>query len=407
MTRETNSETDAAGSPFGEVEAAFLADALEIEPALISARTREPLGDGSISGFDVDADGGILRYYVDTSRSAVVSETGLALGDPAAPEARVWLHPADPHLPALASAAFGHAAEVLLARLGIVADGLPAIAAYRPGRRAVLRVATADGAVWIKVVRPSRVERIVGLHRRLGAGGVPVPAVLGWAPEGLIVLEDARGIPAVDVEWDATTLLDSVDALRAELSAVRIVEPVHGAAARLPWYATRLSNGSSPIEKRGARLVDHLRAVSARIASVEATVHGDLHFGQLFLGPRDAIVSVIDVDTAGCGDPAEDDAAFLSHAIASALITSTDDGRARVWRLADLAYARWGGDPMTRLLTAVHLVGHMIGALDRGDLAMGGDLLGYAESIAEGGAVRFGTGSPDPKSRLTHVFERA
>ncbi|MGZ8803915.1 MAG: hypothetical protein ACXWZG_01255, partial [Microbacterium sp.] len=142
MTHEATAVADAALPAFGRVEAPLLAEALGLDAGLLAARTREPLGSGSVTGFDVAAEGGDLRYYVDTSRHPVAVETGLALGDPAAPDARVWLHPADPHLPALAPAAFGHAAEALLARLGIVARESPSLVAYRPGRRAVLRVAT-------------------------------------------------------------------------------------------------------------------------------------------------------------------------------------------------------------------------------------------------------------------------
>ncbi len=287
----------------GHVEASLLAEALGLDVDLMAARTREPLGSGSVTGFDVTTDGSDLRYYVDTSRHPVEIETGLALGDPAAPEARVWLHPADPHLPALAPAAFGHAAEALLARLGIDARESPSLVAYRPGRRAVLRVATADGAVWIKIVRPSRVERIVELHRSLGDGGVPVPRVRGWSPEGLIVIDDARGLPAPDVEWDPDRLLDAVDALRADIARVPLDAPVQGAARRLAWYLSRLTaNDAGDLERRAAPLVARLNDALPLAGRPDSTVHGDLHFGQLFLGPADAVTAVIDVDTAGRGD---------------------------------------------------------------------------------------------------------
>src|SRR5690606_29934267 len=88
-----------------------------------------------------------------------------------------------------------------------------------------------------------------------------------------------------------------------------------------------------------------------------AVVHGDLHYGQLFLDERGRICSVIDVDTLGIADPAEDSSAFLAHAIVSAGLT-VDANRKRVWALADAAAARWGDDQLVRALSAVHLVGH-------------------------------------------------
>src|SRR5690606_30011203 len=99
---------------------------------------REPLGAGSVTGFQT-SDAEPLLYFVDTSGLPVPAETGWSSGD-----ARIWMHPADPHLPALAPVAFEHASEALLARLGIATSSAPQIIAYRPGRRAVLRVA-ADG----------------------------------------------------------------------------------------------------------------------------------------------------------------------------------------------------------------------------------------------------------------------
>jgi hypothetical protein len=384
MASPTAPTTDAARAAFARTEAALLVDALGLEPSLVTASTREPLGAGSVAGFDVVAADSVLRYYVDTSRHAVRVETGLALGDPSGPEARVWLHPADPHLPALAPAAFGHAAGALLARLGIAGAGQPALVAYRPGRRAVLRVDAAGGAVWIKIVHPSRVERIVDLHRVLGAGGVPVPGVRGWSPEGLVVIDDAVGRPAQDVEWDPDRLLDAVDDVRARLARVPLAASVQGATRRLPWYRERLTSGDGcDAERRAAALVTRLEAAVPLDARSATTVHGDLHFGQLFLGGDDAVASVIDLDTAGVGDPAEDPAAFLAHAVASALITASPEGRQRVWSLADRALARWGDDEGVRVLAAVHLAGHAIGALDRGETVMAHTLLGVAEAVVD------------------------
>ncbi|RZI83558.1 MAG: hypothetical protein EOO67_17240, partial [Microbacterium sp.] len=115
-----------------------------MEEEALRAFSREPLGTGTVTGFEIRhpagaggpeiPDGAVA--YVDSSQLAVAHETGLVLEG----VARVWIHPADPHLPALAPAAYGHAAEVLLGRLGIAAGtGAPQIVGYRPGRRAVLR----------------------------------------------------------------------------------------------------------------------------------------------------------------------------------------------------------------------------------------------------------------------------
>ena len=379
------------------MEGRLLRDALGHLPAhLIS---REPLGSGTVAGFAVgDDQPSTTTYFVDTSRLAVSRETGLAHGDdPKHPDARIWLHPADPHLPALAAAAFGHAAEALLARLGLVACGPIHMVGYRPGRRAVLRASVEDGDAWIKVVRPSRVARIVRAHRACVDAGLPVPDLRGWSPDGLLVLDAASGVPASERDSSPTALLSAVDDLRGQVERIPWSEPIRSIASRLPWYAARLDR-----EAEGALAVE---LITSRLASVtphaHITVHGDLHYGQLFFQDGE-ITGLIDVDGLGRGAPAEDPAAFIAHAIASAHLTP-DPYAQRVWELADAALARWEEDPAVRPYAAIHLLGHAIAAGDLGDRTGADLLIECAIRLVEGGAA-----SRDPgKNPLTHRFESA
>ncbi len=359
--------------------ARLVADALGLAPAALQLISREPLGPGSVTGFAVAADQPLVAY-VDTSRHRVPQETGMVLEG----VARVWIHPADPHLPALAPAAFGHAAEVLLQRLGIVATGMPEIVGYRPGRRAVLRIATAAGTIWVKVVRPRRVERVVQAHAVLRERGLPVPTVRGWSPDGLLVLDDAPGVPATDGGWDPAALLDEVDRLRARLAEGDTAWPARTSlAGRLSWYTERLRAAHRDARDAVDEIARRADAGMHGEHSVQ-TIHGDLHLGQLFLDPGSGrIIGLIDVDTAGRGDPADDAAAFIGHAIASAVLTEEDRDAATVWALADGAVRRWAREPRTRALAAVHLLGHALAAAEsdvtpRADrlLSRAGDLVG-------------------------------
>ena len=372
-----------------ETETALLCEALGVPAGTVSFRSREPLSTGSVTGFDVTGDDGAHVYYLDTSALPVAQETGLALHEEGsdAVTARIWLHPADPHLPALAPVAFDHAAEALLARLGIAQTAFPEMRAYRPGRRAVLRIATTEGAVWVKVVRPSRTSRIVSAHAAFHAAGVPGPAVRGWAPEGIIILDEATGTPAPDVAWEPERLLDEVDGVRERIGAVNLDVPVRGVATRLDWYAARAGVTATS-------LVSGIRSLTAeRDAGPRGVVHGDLHFGQMFLDDAHRLSAVIDVDTAGHGLLAEDPAAFLAHAAASATLTHGGSER-RVWALADGAMQRWGDDPGVRALTATHLLGHALGAADSGGGDRAARLLRVAEAILRGEAPSVGE-NPD------------
>lgn len=416
---------DAATTP--DAAATMLAEALGIPVSALRPLSREPLGEGTVSGFELQsgsAPAGLEApaadalaaaelpegtvAYIDTSRLPVLAETGFVQEG----VARVWIHPADPHLPALAPAAFGEAAGVLLRRLGVTAPEAPQIVGYRPGRRAVLRVPTADGAVWVKVVRPRRIERVVAAHTRLREGGLPVPAVRGWSPDGLLVLAAAEGEPATAATWDPAGLVDAVDTLRDRLATVPIDWPARTSLAdRLPWYIERLQ---ALLPARRERLGGLARSITGLLASSAGslvTIHGDLHLGQLFV-TGDDLTGLIDVDTAGRGMPGEDAAAFIAHAVASALLTARQGGDdARVWALAAVAQERWVTDPHTNALTAVHLLGHALGAASAGDEPRADALLARAETVAAGttatATTTAGATGAEPKSPLMAGFDEA
>ena len=373
-------------------EVRMLAVALELAPEAIRVHSREPLGAGSVIGVQSHDDDRLL-YYFDTSGLAVRAETGLAAMDGSRPT-RIWQHPADPHLPALAPVAFGDAAGTLLSRLGLRMDGTPAMVAYRPGRRAVLRAETTDGPIWLKVVRPSRVERIVRAGTAATAAGIPVPVVHGWSEDGLIIMADAVGRPATEVEWDPGELLDHTDAVRSDLRQITWEHRSTGISGRLDWYASRGDEQVLAVLSDARRLLD-----ASDRSAIPVVVHGDLHFGQIFLGP-DGITGVIDVDTLALGDPAEDPAAFLSHAIASALLTRSDASE-RVWALADLAAERWGSDSRVIGLTLIHLAGHMVAASEHDDVARAAALGDAARALSARDAPSIGAA----KNALIDSFE--
>ncbi len=376
-----------------EDERALIADALGIDAAAAHPISREPLGRGSVSGYRIDGDISAI-VYLDTSLLPVAEETGLALPG----VARLWTHPADPHLPALAPAAFGHGVQILLARLGITAQGAPEMVGYRPGRRAVLRVPTDRDPAWIKIVRPRRIERVVRVHADLRAGGLPVPPVRGWSPDGLLVLDQAEGVAATEAEWDPDALLDAVEDLRSRIAVVEVQNDARASLrGRLPWYRDRLARdlpGSTDLVQQ----VAHAGGEAIDDGRTRTVIHGDLHLGQLFLGPEHQVTGLVDVDTAGVGDPADDSAAFIAHAVTSSLLTENPDAEARVRLLATQAWRRWGQDRHTRALIAVHLLGHAVGAAARGAEDDASVLVELAARAV----------MPEPakhKSRLTNDFE--
>ncbi|MGW8483928.1 phosphotransferase [Microbacterium sp. NPDC055903] len=383
--RSIHAEAADASQHVVDGELALLRDALDIDGA--RAIGSEPLGDGAVAGFAVGAEQPAQIYYVDTSGLAVTTETGLVLADDeGSVTARIWLHPADPHLPTLATIAFPHALELVLERLGIAPTGDAELIGYRPGRRAVLRVTTDTGTVWLKAVRPSRIDRVVRAHQACADAGLPIPLLRGWSAEGLIVLDPAEGEPAADVAWEPSRLLQETDRLRESIRALPWSEPSRPLTDRLDWYRRRI--GEAPAAR--ALLERVAMGAAAAEGAEREVVHGDLHFGQLFLS-EDRVSGFIDVDTLGVGTAAEDSAAFIAHAIASARRTAPENAP-RVWRLADMAIDRWGGHSGLRPFIGIHLIGHALSARLDSDPEGEADFLSIAARILDGGDAEAGPG---------------
>lgn len=319
---------------------AIAAAALAATGATVTAASTvaiEPRGSAAVTGVAV----ALAGEGRDASRVVYVDESV----DPAA----IWVHPDDPQLPALAAAAFPHALGALLARVGVPgAVESVELVAYRPARRAVVRAVVDGRPVYVKVVRPDRAEPIAARHRAFARAGVPVPAVLGWSPSGLLVLAAADGAPlgSVVADVDAAAVVGAVDRLRRRIAAVAGTPPPArpSVASRADWYAGRLAERMPHLGERLGPLVAVAHATAA--ASVPpVTVHGDLHAGQLFVADDGrTITGLIDVDTAAAGDPGTDSGAFVAHALASAALAegAGDAARAAGFRaLAEAAEASW------------------------------------------------------------------
>jgi len=347
-------------------------------------QTIDPSPAGDLLGFDVSTRGA----GVDTEQQRIYLEPAAADGPPAGVVRAmqgergwdVWAYPNDPQLPALAAAAHPTAARVLLDRMDLYVDGEPRVESlsYRPHRRAVLRVTTRLWTIFLKVVPPAATEAIAERHTRWAAAGIDVPPVLAWSPAGLIALGALPGRAlAEDLAEVAAdpTFSDRLAELRLAIGRIDEPRPARRSfAARADWYRRRLG-------RRYPEHADELASLTSRISHLYESsqprteaIHGDLHLGQLFQD-ADGRLSVLDLDTGGTGDPADDDAAMWAHLVATALRAphdptqaaaehDGDDRAAAALQLAQLLAPSRHPDAARRAraaaISAAHLLGHAL-----------------------------------------------
>lgn len=262
--------------------------------------------------------------YLETSPAKVESDGILVFrDDDTGDEIAVWIYPTDPALPALPVAVFPDAALRLVQRMGLpFSEAELKLVAYRPGKRAVVRVAADEGMVWLKVVRPKSIQQLHDLYALWEKARLPVPQTLGWSDEGIIGFTNLPGVVATEVvDRLDESFLDAVERIVEAYSELESHGPARASlASSRNWYARKAIERHPELAQEISEVLTRIDALLAGVTPPAAvTVHADLHLGQLFVDP-DApgeVIGILDIDTAGFGDPADDAAAMYAHLIVS------------------------------------------------------------------------------------------
>lgn len=233
-------------------------------------------------------------------------------------ELAAWRWPFDPALPGLARALDADRVGDLFGDLGL-RPGRAAlrVRAYRPGRRAVVEASNDSGCIFMKVVRPHRVEALHDTHR-LVANALPIPDSLGWTDDGILVmpaivgetLRDQLKTPSAALPAPGS-VLDLLDGLPHELvEQGRPRDPYHSLAHHVSVLTATVPALSDQIDT----LVERIGATDAGGDSQDIVpVHGDLYESQMIVARDGTIRGLLDVDTAGPGERVDDLANFCAH----------------------------------------------------------------------------------------------
>ncbi len=240
-------------------------------------------------------------------------------------EVAVWLHPHDPDLPALARAVYAEQLAELFSRertfgVDVRAEQLTLrMVAYRPRRRAVVRVVVALPAgprtVFVKVLRPGLFAAVLTRHRLLSGAGLPSPEVVLADDEGLLVTRELTGRPLATRIFDQQapcSPADLIGLLDAMPPAVATLE------RRPPWtdavgsYAELVASALPELGPELHRLAGVITAGVGEIPPGEEATHGDFYEAQIFVGGG-RVSGMLDVDTVGPGRRADDLGCLIAH----------------------------------------------------------------------------------------------
>jgi len=243
--------------------------------------------------------------------TAWLSDPGLAVAIPSA----------DPKLKGMERVLDGNWAEDLVAKMGWKGGltSVPETLAYRIEKRYVFRLRSDHGeSAVIKVVRPRKLDAMASAHlETLKSLPAVVPGVLQVDPSvGALVMEDVPGVPLNEVGFSSAP-----GAYAAAGELLRSYhQPQSGGAERrtVTDELIQLGEWIGVASRLHPELADAYREAFKQLAAgppagdvASVRLHRDFYDKQIMVD-QDR-VTLLDLDTATCGDPALDVGNFLAH----------------------------------------------------------------------------------------------
>lgn len=230
-----------------------------------------------------------------------------------------YVYPMDPELPAFASFVTPNSLLQISSQLFPGVASIQArLLSYRPLRRAIMELSVDDRKFFVRILKPSRIRQAVENHRLVQKAGIPTPEIAWWSDNGVMVISGAEGASAHEVidKGNEARIFGIWLETRARVKKVTCTLRKPSSLQGADWILLRLGELYPNLMDKLRNLEKNLSGARSAENEENSSVvrHGDLHFGQLILDPTDLqLQSLLDLDTLGIGDPADDFAALSSQ----------------------------------------------------------------------------------------------
>lgn len=231
----------------------------------------------------------------------------------------VWEHPDDPELPALRLACDPALLSGFLAR-----DVEIELLAYRPTRRAVVRIDADDDVRFAKVVRPAQLPELVNRLDLMERADIGAPRLLEVDDRGLVITSvvDGTALNKVYASYRPgqegamrATLLSMRDVLESLPLLALGMKPRPAWVDRCEHYAEAAAGVLPDYAERARDVAREIRDLleGADLGPLVPT-HGDFYEANIFIDPQTGAVSgILDIDNLGPGYRVNDWACMLGH----------------------------------------------------------------------------------------------
>lgn len=340
-----------------EVLQEVLAEHFEVTSSSVRIHSSNIHSDGPIYGFE------ILGLHEATFVYAQVSSTEWRSAEFQIhlPEfetwIRLWRFPNDPYLHGLALVAVKPALLTLLKKLDSRFDILDVKnVTYRPGKRAVFRIATNFGVFFVKVTTKSNVNRILEVQKVIQTK-VKTAELIGIANEDVLIFKEYQGDDFLTSDVDMEKLVSGILQFQRTLEKIPTeIEAKRKVILNYEWYVSLLR---SHLDSEALAIVEKSLNVEPNFpeSGEKRFIHGDFHLGQLKFEQSD--FGVLDFDNAGLGHLAEDQATLLATCFFGFVINQNNSAGQKYaeFLTAWISRLQSSGDlTLMKQLTARHIV---------------------------------------------------